>query len=127
MASVNQVDGPEEAASRPSHPPHPRPGGRWSFRIYMFGAIVAWIGDRMDLPTLNWAVLALTDSPLNLGLINVCRLAPVFAMSVPAGILADRHDRRRLLLVLTCGMMVLTFVVALLVANGHPFGRSRRR
>jgi MFS family permease len=95
---------------------------RWrSFRVFMAGSFVSWAGDWMDLAALNWAVLTLTGSPLALGLINACRLVPVFALSLPAGVLADRHDRRKLLMALQAGVMVLTFVVGGLVAVRAPF------
>src|SRR3954447_11435662 len=77
-----------------------------SYRIFMAGSLISWIGDWMDLTALNWAVLTLTDSPIDLALINACRLVPVFALSLPAGVLADRHDRRRLLIGLQAALMV---------------------
>jgi MFS family permease len=99
---------------------------RWAFRsrdfrLFMAGNLISWVGDWMDLVALNWAVLALSGSALQLGLINACRLVPVLALSVPAGILADRLDRRRLLLWLQTGTMVLTFVVGTLVLMRGPF------
>jgi MFS family permease len=93
----------------------------WDFRLFMAGNLISWVGDWMDLVALNWAVLALSGSALQLGLINACRLLPVFALSVPAGILADRMDRRRLLLGLQTGTMLLTFVVGALVLVRGPF------
>ncbi|MBX6316678.1 MAG: MFS transporter, partial [Isosphaeraceae bacterium] len=87
----------------------------------MAGSLVSWVGDWMDLTTLNWAVLERTDSPLALGLINACRLVPSFVLSIPAGVLADRHDRRCLLTWLQAGGMVLTFGIGFLVASGSPF------
>lgn len=85
------------------------------FRIFMVGNLISWIGDWMDLAALNWAVLTLTGSAVQLGLINVCRLVPVFAMSLPAGVVADRMDRRRALIWLQGGTMMLTFLLAALV------------
>ena len=75
----------------------------------------------MDLTALNWAVLQLTDSPLDLGIINACRLAPIFLLSIPAGVLADRYDRRKLLIVLQLGLMLLTFAVGALFAARSGF------
>src|SRR4051812_50027299 len=63
-----------------------------SYRIFMAGSLISWIGDWMDLTALNWAVLTLTDSPIDLALINACRLVPVFALSLPAGVLAHPPD-----------------------------------
>ncbi|MEW9502517.1 MFS transporter [Jeotgalibacillus marinus] len=86
-----------------------------TFGIFMSGSLVTRIGDWMDLVVLNWAVLQFTNSPLHLGLINACRLVPTFILSVPAGILADRYDRRKLLIVLQFGLMLLTFCLGYIV------------
>jgi MFS family permease len=93
-----------------------------SYLLFLAGSFVSWVGDWMDLAALNWVVLQLTGSALDLGLINACRLVPVFALSVPAGVLADRHDRRQLLIALQVGLMGLTFAVGYLVAIRAPFG-----
>jgi MFS transporter, DHA1 family, staphyloferrin A biosynthesis exporter len=92
-----------------------------TFRIFMSGSLVTRVGDWMDLVALNWAVLQFTNSPLHLGLINACRLVPTFLLSIPAGILADRYDRRKLLIWLQIGMMLLTFCLGYLVEARQSF------
>lgn len=92
-----------------------------TFRIFMSGSLVTRVGDWMDLVALNWAVLQFTNSPIHLGIINACRLVPAFLMSLPAGILADRYDRRKLLIWLQIGMMLLTFCLGYLVEARPPF------
>ncbi len=92
-----------------------------TFRIFMSGSLVSRVADWMDLVALNWAVLQFTNSPLYLGLINACRLVPAFLLSVPAGILADRHDRRKLLIWIQTGMMLLTFCLGYIVEVQQPF------
>lgn len=75
----------------------------------------------MDYVALNWAVLQLTDSPIYLGFINACRLVPTFLVSLPAGILADRYDRRKLLMGTQMGVMLFTFILAFLIEWGPSF------
>jgi MFS family permease len=75
----------------------------------------------MTLVALNWAVLEFTGSALYLGLINACRMVPAFLLSVPAGVLADRSDRRKLLILLQAGTMLSTFCVGYLLAADSPF------
>ena len=75
----------------------------------------------MTLVALNWAVLEFTGSALYLGLINACRMVPAFLLSVPAGVLADRSDRRKLLILLQAGIMLSTFCVGYLLAANTPF------
>ena len=87
----------------------------------MSGSFVTRVGDWMDLVALNWAVLQFTNSPLHLGIINACRLVPTFLLSIPAGILADRYDRRKLLIWLQIGMMLLTFCLGYLVEARQSF------
>jgi hypothetical protein len=70
---------------------------------------------------LNWAVLQLTQSPWHLAVINACRLVPAFVLSVPAGLLADRMDRRALLALLQAGTVVGSLALAWLFAQGAPF------
>ncbi|PUB10776.1 MFS transporter [Paenisporosarcina sp. OV554] len=88
------------------------------FQIFMTGSLVTRVGDWMDLVALNWAVLQLTNSPLMLGVVNACRLLPTFLLSVPAGLLADRYDRRKLLIYIQLAMMFLTFFLGYLVDSG---------
>ena len=78
-------------------------------------------GEWMTWVALNWAVLESTGSALYLGLINACRLVPAFLLSVPAGVLADRSDRRRLLILLHAGILPATFCVGFLFAAQGPF------
>ena len=92
-----------------------------SFGIFAAGNLVSQTGEWMTLVALNWAVLEFTGSALYLGLINACRMVPAFLLSVPAGVLADRMDRRKLLILLQAGIMPSTFGVGYLLAAGSPF------
>jgi MFS transporter, DHA1 family, staphyloferrin A biosynthesis exporter len=92
-----------------------------SFRIFAAGHLISQAGEWMTLVALNWAVLEFTGSALYLGLINACRMVPAFLLSVPAGVLADRSDRRKLLILLQAGTMLSTFCVGYLLAADSPF------
>lgn len=70
---------------------------------------------------MNWAAFEFTGSALYLGLINACRLVPAFLLSVPAGVLADRIDRRKLLIALQFAVMLSTLGVGYSLAAGSPF------
>ncbi len=92
-----------------------------SFRIFAAGTLVSQTGEWMTWVALNWAVLEFTGSALYLGLINACRMVPAFLLSVPAGVLADRGDRRKLLILLQAGIMPSTLCVGYLLAAESPF------
>jgi MFS transporter, DHA1 family, staphyloferrin A biosynthesis exporter len=82
---------------------------------------VSQTGEWMIWVALNWAVLDSTGSALYLGLINACRLVPAFVLSFPAGVLADRSDRRRLLILLQAGVLPSTLFVGYLLAAASSF------
>ncbi len=92
-----------------------------SFGIFAAGNLVSQTGEWMTWVALNWAVFEFTGSALYLALINSCRLVPAFLLSVPAGVLADRTNRRKLLISLQAGTMLSTFCVGYLLAMGSPF------
>jgi len=110
---------PIPAPEAPSQPKRPEAFSA-SYWIFMAGSLVSRIGDWMDLVALNWAVLTFTNSPFYLALINACRLLPVFVFSVPAGYLADRYDRRMLLILVQAAMMVMTMALATLIMVHGP-------
>ena len=51
----------------------------------------------MEVITRNWLVWQLTSSGLNLGLINLARALPQVALALPAGVVADRFNKKRVL------------------------------
>ena len=59
------------------------------------GFLSSRIGEWLYTLALNWLVLLGTSSPLLLAVINACRLLPALVLSVPAGKLADRSERKR--------------------------------
>jgi MFS family permease len=91
------------------------------FRLYMLGSLPSRVGEWMDFVALNWAVLQFSSSPLHLGILNACRLVPIFLFSLPGGMLADRFDRRSLLVGVQAVMMIVTFVLAFFLYNEAPF------
>ncbi len=84
------------------------------FLHFMWGSLISRVGDWMDITAMNWAILQWTHSPLALGAVNACRLLPALLCGLPAGVLADRMNRRKLLLLLHAGIMLLTFLLAFL-------------
>jgi hypothetical protein len=50
-----------------------------------------------EVVVLGWLALELTDSPFLVGVAAFCRAAPMLAFGFPAGVLADRLDRGRVM------------------------------
>jgi len=84
------------------------------FRLYWFGQMVSLIGTWMQFMTQGWLVLRLSNSPFYLGLVGAFATLPVFFLSLPAGVLADRVKKRKLLVLTQIAAMILAFVLAFL-------------
>jgi len=85
-----------------------------NYRLLWIGTIVSNSGDWMDQIALNWLVYLLSGSAVQLALLNLCRLAPIFVFTLVGGVVADRMERRRLLFVTQVVAMVLAVVLATL-------------
>jgi MFS transporter, DHA1 family, staphyloferrin A biosynthesis exporter len=90
-----------------------------NFRLLWTGNLISQTGDWMDQIALNWLVYQLTGSAFYLGVLNLCRLAPILVFTLVGGVIADRVDRRWLMFTTQTVAMVLAFVLAILVSTGH--------
>jgi hypothetical protein len=69
------------------------------FRRYAFARFLATITWQMLAVAVGWQVYDITRDPLDLGLIGLAQFLPFLALVLPGGQLADRIDRRRVLLI----------------------------
>lgn len=88
------------------------------FRRFWFGQLVSVHGTWMQNVAQGWLMHRLTDSAFMLGLLAFAQFVPVSLFSLWAGVIADRVDRRRLLLVTQVVAMLLAVVLALVVTLG---------
>ena len=85
-----------------------------NYRLLWIGTLVSNSGDWMDQIALNWLVYQLSGSAVQLALLNLCRLAPIFVFTLVGGVIADRMERRRLLFATQLVAMILAVVLATL-------------
>jgi MFS family permease len=86
------------------------------FRILWFGAFTSTIGTWMQKVAQNWLVLTITgSSAFYLGLDSFLGELPILLFTLVGGVFADRHDRRRLLLMSQYVQMAAAFTLAGLV------------
>jgi MFS family permease len=92
-----------------------------NYRLWFGGALVANIGTWMQRVAQDWLVLTvLTDeSGVAVGTVTALQFAPVLLLSVWAGVLADRLNRRLLLIVTQLAQAVLALGLGALVLLGH--------
>src|SRR5256886_9418956 len=93
--------------------------GYRDFRVQWIGACSSAIGTWMQIIAQNWLVLSLTGSPFFLGLDAFLQQLPVMLFTLLGGVLADRLDRRRTLLMSQYLQMATACVLAALVYSGH--------
>ena len=93
-----------------------------NFRLYAGANLVNNTGTWMQRIAQDWLVLQLSDSGLALGIVTALQFAPILVLSLYGGMLADRYDKRRLMMLtqatmgaaaLLLGLLVLTDAVAL--------------
>ena len=85
------------------------------FRVLWFGAFTSSVGTWMQAVAQSWLVLTLTGSALFLGLDAFLGQLPIMLFSLIGGVVADRRDRRSLLLISQCVQMASAFALAGLV------------
>jgi len=89
------------------------------FRIYFSGQVLSQVGTWMQSVAQSWLVLQLTGSPLRLGLISTLQFAPMLALSIFSGAIADRVPKRRLLIATQSVLACQALALAALVWLGH--------
>jgi predicted MFS family arabinose efflux permease len=88
------------------------------FALYWVGQCVSQIGTFVEMTATAYLLYAITGSPLLLGLGGLVRGAPILALALFGGALADRIDRKRLLMFTQCAQVVTSLLLGVLVASG---------
>jgi MFS family permease len=89
------------------------------FRILWLGAFTSTVGTWMQKVAQSWLILELTKSSFYLGLDDFLGQLPILLFTLIGGVIADRQDRRRLLLGSQYVQMATAFTLAALVYWGH--------
>jgi MFS family permease len=122
---------PEPPVSAPTSAPTPIPLlggpivqrlaaalGYRDFRVLWLGACTSSIGTWMQKVAQSWLVLEITDSASYLALDAFLGELPILLFTLIGGVVADRRDRRRLLLASQVVQMISAFALAILVVGG---------
>jgi MFS family permease len=91
-----------------------------NFRLFFTGQLISQIGSWMRQIAMALLVLKLTDNGVAVGGLVAFQFLPVLVIGPWAGLLADRSDKRRLLLIVQTCLMANSFVLASLAAMGRP-------
>jgi MFS family permease len=117
--STNSAPDPEEGVSTASQPPlFSRTFKAFSYRDYRIlwcGAFTSTTGAWMQQVAEAWVVLTLTGSPFYLGLTSFLGQLPIILFTLLGGVIADRIDRRKLLLASQYVQMATALTLTLLI------------
>jgi MFS family permease len=89
---------------------------RRDFALFWTGNFLSNVGTWMQNLALGWLILVVTNSPFLLGLNGFLGSAPSLVFSLPGGAIADRMNRRKLMIVTQTSMMVLALILAVLTS-----------
>ncbi|MFL5980664.1 MAG: MFS transporter [Gaiellaceae bacterium] len=90
-----------------------------NYRLFFTGQVVSVSGTWMQNIAMYWYVLTLTHDPLSVGILSVCRFGPFTIFGLLSGVIADRFDNRRTVIVTQAVQMALSAVLAGLALTGH--------
>lgn len=91
-----------------------------NFRLFFIGQGISQIGNWMTLVAQTLLVLKLTNSGIALGVLSVAQFGPILIIGPWSGLLADRSDKRRLLMIVQALAMVQSFALAVIAFGDRP-------
>ena len=89
-----------------------------NFRLFFIGQGISLVGTWMQNVGEGWLILTLTNSPFYVGLTAALGSLGVLLFSLYAGVVADRVDKRRVIIFMQLAFMIEAFTVAILVWTG---------
>ncbi len=89
-----------------------------NFQLFFSGQLISLIGTWMQSIAQSWLVYRLTGSSLLLGSVGFASQLPVFLIAPLGGIVADRHNRHRVVIATQIASMILAAILAALTLTG---------
>lgn len=86
-----------------------------NFRLFWIGNLISLIGTMAQQTAQGWLVRDLTSSPLLLAIVAACGTAPILICTLPAGVIADRVDKRRALMATNAAAAFFSLLLAAMV------------
>jgi MFS family permease len=90
------------------------------FRLFILAAFLSSIGEQMLTVAIGWELYQRTNSALALGLVGLVMVVPVMVLSLPAGHIVDRANRRRIVIGARVTLLFSTLGLALLSYTTGP-------
>jgi MFS family permease len=89
-----------------------------NFRLFFYGQLVSTTGTWIQTLALGWLVLRITGSGFAVGVVTALQFLPMLLLGTYGGVIADRLDKRRTLIMTQAGMAVTSAVLAVIAIMG---------
>jgi len=87
---------------------------------WLWGAqLISLTGSQMQAAAIDWHVYLLTRSTLALGMVGLSRVIPIVSLSLLGGVVADRYDRKRVMLATQLTMTTVAALLGFLTLTHH--------
>jgi MFS family permease len=86
-----------------------------NFRLFFIGQGISLVGTWLQNVGEGWLILTLTNSPFYVGLTSALSSVGVLLFSLYAGVIADRVDKRRVIILMQVAFMIEAFAVSILI------------
>ncbi len=90
-----------------------------NYKLYFIGQGISLIGTWIQNIALSWLVYRLTGSVFLLGVIGFTSQIPSFVLTPFTGVLTDRYDRLKIMMIAQVLFMTQAFIMAFLILSGH--------
>ncbi|MGQ0549724.1 MAG: MFS transporter [Armatimonadota bacterium] len=89
------------------------------YRRYWWGGLISLTGSWVQITAQSWLVYDLTGSPLMLGTVTLANTIPMMLLGLFGGVIADRSEKRHLLIATQSAFMIVSVVLAALTLTGR--------
>lgn len=91
-----------------------------NYRLFVSGQVVSLTGSWMQTTAQDWLVLQLThNSPIAIGTVTALQFGPMMLLMLYGGLIADRFDKRKMLMISQTCIGFLALGMGILVVSGH--------
>ena len=91
-----------------------------AFRLYALGWVASLVGSQIQGAAIGWEMYARTGQALALGLVGLAIALPTMILALPAGYLADRYNRRTVMMLSMAGTTLTSLGLAVLSWKQGP-------
>ena len=123
-SDAGEHDAPNGRADETERPAHANPESPWAplhvplFRAFWGASLVSNLGTWIHEVGAGWLMTSLDASPEMVSAVRISLSLPMMLLAIPAGVLADRVDRRKLLIATQAVLCLITASLSLLTGTG---------